>query len=148
MAHMRLCRCGKKIEFEKKYCDKCASKTKKEKNSRNKHYDKYFRDKESYAIYHNPIWIKLTEQCKHKFKGLDIYQLYKYDEIIYGTLSHHIEPVKDNNDRVYDITNLIYLSDASHAEIHKEYDKSDESKRNMQRYLFSLINRYEKEYKE
>lgn len=55
-----------------------------------------------------------------------------------GRLSHHIIPVGDDLGRAYDPGNLLWVSDASHAVIHRAYDASDEEKKKMQRLLFSL----------
>ncbi|EPY2283489.1 hypothetical protein ACTQ4P_05540 [Clostridium sporogenes] len=137
--------CGIKVPQGQEDCDnKCKEKRNK---LRNKEYDLYNRDKESTKIYRDKRWIKLTGQCKSKFDGLDIYQLYKYDKIIYGGLSHHIIEVKENKDRVFDIGNLIYVSNKSHAEIHTAYKKSKEDKLAMQAYLFKIVQRYKEEYK-
>jgi hypothetical protein len=133
--------CGAKYKIGTQCPNGCSSKAKKE---RDKRYDINSRDKTSYAIYHSKGWQKLTELCKAKFNGLDIYQLYKYKKIIYGNVSHHVIPIKDDNTRIYDIDNLIYLSNASHSEIHKEYDTGN--KEQMQEYLFKLIKQYKADY--
>ncbi|MBN3369099.1 endonuclease [Clostridium botulinum] len=137
--------CGIKVPYD---MEDCINKCKEKRNKlRNKQYDLYNRDKESTKIYRDKRWLKLTGQCKSKFDGLDIYQLYKYNKIIYGELSHHIIEVKENKDRVFDISNLIYVSNKSHAEIHTAYKKSKEDKLAMQAYLFKIVQRYKEEYK-
>nr|DAJ91744.1 MAG TPA: NinG protein [Caudoviricetes sp.] len=137
--------CGIKVPQSQEDCDnKCKEKRNK---LRNKEYDLYNRDKENTKIYRSKQWIKLTQQCKSKFNGLDIYQLYKYNKIIHGELSHHIKEVKEDKNRVYDISNLIYLSNKSHAEIHTAYKKSKEDKLAMQAYLFKIVQRYKEEYR-
>lgn len=137
--------CGVKVPQDK---EDCINKCKEKRNRlRNQQYDLYNRDKESTKIYRDKRWGKLTQKCKSKFVGLDIYQLYKYNKIVYGELSHHIIEVKENKDRVFDISNLIYVSNKSHAEIHTAYKKSKEDKLAMQAYLFKIVQRYKEEYK-
>ncbi|MEA5085090.1 MAG: hypothetical protein VB018_13230 [Lachnospiraceae bacterium] len=134
--------CNSRYELGKQCPNGCMEKAEKE---RNKYYDKHSRDKDSYAVYHSKLWPVLTQQCKTEFNGLDIYQLYKYGKVVYGQLSHHIVTVKDDITRAYDISNLIYVSDESHGEIHAEYDKGN--KQAMQDYLFKIIEWYKREYK-
>lgn len=137
--------CGIKVPQDKEDCiNKCKEKRNK---LRNKEYDLYNRDKASTKIYRDKRWGKLTQQCKSRFNGLDIYQLYKHKKIVKGELSHHIKEVKEDKNRVYDISNLIYLSNKSHAEIHTAYNKSKEDKLAMQAYLFKIAQRYKEEYK-
>lgn len=137
--------CGIKVP---QYKEDCINKCKEKRNKlRNKEYDLYNRDKESTKIYRDKQWGKLTQQCKSKFNGLDIYQLYKYNKIVKGELSHHIKEVKEDKNRVFDISNLIYVSNKSHAEIHTAYKKSKEDKLAMQAYLFKIVQRYKEEYK-
>ena len=133
--------CGARYEIGSQCPNHCKDKLKK---IYDKRYDINSRDKQSYAVYHSKQWIILTDLCKHNFNGLDIYQLYKYNKIVVGELSHHIIPIKDNTSRIYDIDNLIYLSSTSHREIHKEYDEGN--KEQMQEYLLELIKRYKNEY--
>ncbi|NFF69431.1 endonuclease [Clostridium sporogenes] len=137
--------CGIKVPYD---MEDCINKCKEKRNKlRNKEYDLYNRDKESTKIYRDKRWLKLTGQCKNKFDGLDIYQLYKHNKIVYGDLSHHIIEVKEDKKRVFDISNLIYVSNKSHAEIHTAYKKSKEDKLAMQAYLFKIVQRYKEEYK-
>lgn len=137
--------CGIKVPYD---MEDCINKCKEKRNKlRNKEYDLYNRDKESTKIYRDKRWLKLTGQCKNKFDGLDIYQLYKHNKIVYGDLSHHIIEVKEDKKRVFDISNLIYVSNKSHAEIHTAYKKSKEDKLDMQAYLFKIVQRYKEEYK-
>lgn len=99
------------------------------------------------AFYNSSNWAKLSSLCKSKCKGIDIYQLYKYGNYIYGTTSHHIVPIDDDMNKSLDINNLIYVNHASHAEIHAAYNKSPEDKTKMQMYLFEVIKKYESEYR-
>ena len=135
--------CGKKYRYGSE-CD-CSGKIEAQKR-REKYYDKVVRNKDKSRLYHSKKWKDLTEQCKLKFYGLDIYEYYKYGNITQGLLSHHIIEVDDDDNRVFDLSNLMYLTVSSHNEIHSMYNKSKEHKRKMQEYLFSIINRFENEY--
>lgn len=126
----KLCRCGVKIPITEKQCDTCEAKY-------NQQYDKHQRRNSDF--YKSSRWKKLTRLCKEKFNGLDIYQMHKYNRIVEGTLSHHIVPVEDNYDLIYDLDNLIWLSDKSHAEIHSLYEKD---KAKIQLELQRLANGY------
>lgn len=109
---------------------------------RYKVYDKYCRDKDSAEFYHSKSWKTLSAMCKNKANGLDIYELIVNNRFVKGTLSHHIEELKDNKARSLDIDNLIWISDRTHNYIHSEYDKSAESKKDMQNKLFDILNKY------
>lgn len=124
-------RCGKKIaQGSKCSCTK----------QRHKTYDKESRNKENASFYHSKAWKSLTALCKLKANGLDMWELIINKRIIKGTLSHHIEELEENIDRALDITNLIWVSDKTHAYIHKEYNKSPENKRKLQEKLFLIVN--------
>ncbi|MGV8982825.1 hypothetical protein [Clostridium sp.] len=61
--------------------------------------------------------------------------------ILYGSIFHYVEPVEDNIDRCYDISNLLYVDTNTHAIIHIAYNRSDKDKKDMQDMLFELIKR-------
>jgi hypothetical protein len=140
----KTCRCGKKIPYNKKYCDECQKEISAQKAERNKYYDNNIRQNKE--IYHSKVWKRLTNRCKNRFNGIDIYSYYVLGKLEYGNISHHIIPVNDDSsNRQYDITNLIYLSQVNHAHIHSEYNKGIESKQAMQALLFRLIDIWEKD---
>ncbi|WP_196600040.1 hypothetical protein [Pectinatus frisingensis] len=123
-------RCGRKIKInEQCECQK----------QRYKEYDRHSRNKDSAAIYHSKMWKLLSDDCKRKCNGLDMYALHIKHILVKGTLSHHIVEITENNTRAYDQSNLIYLSDKSHAEIHETYKKSEMSKGKMQGILFDIL---------
>lgn len=131
---MTICNtCGKKKPANSK-CE-CSK-------DRHKVYDREFRDKDSAEFYNSKAWKQLSKLCKAKANGLDIYELIINNKYVVGTLSHHIEELKDNKKRGLDINNLIWISDGTHNYIHSEYDKSAESKKDMQNKLFDILNKY------
>lgn len=124
-----------------KICSACGAKVKvgttcKCRLDRHKVYDREHRDKDSAKFYNSKAWKQVTNLCKIKANGLDEYELYVNKRVVKGSLSHHIEELKDNRDRGLDITNLIYLSDKSHAHIHEQYKRD---KKKMQELLFSIV---------
>lgn len=135
--------CGK----YKGYGDDCSCDGKKRaKAKRQKFYDQNNRNKKSKRIYATSRWQKTREQCKLKYYGLDLYELYKYGNISPGSLSHHIIEITEDPERIYDIENLIYLSKSNHNEIHSAYNDSPKAKKKMQDFLFSIIKRFEEDY--
>lgn len=135
---MKICsKCNTKYKISEECPNGCGKLTRRESA---KVYDRYQR--KNADIYHDTRWISLTNQCKDRFNGIDIYQLYKYNKIVPGILSHHIEPIEDNKARAFDIENLIYLSDESHSEIHKIYNASISDKSRLQALLFLYVKRY------
>jgi hypothetical protein len=126
-------RCGRKKAINVKCeCNK----------DRHKIYNREFRDKDSAEFYNSKQWKSIRNICKAKANGLDIYELIVNNNFVKGTLSHHIEELKDNRARALDINNLIWISDKTHNYIHTQYDKSDEDKKNMQNKLFDILNKY------
>lgn len=110
--------------------------------NRHKVYDREYRDKDSAEFYNSKSWKNLRDICKAKANGLDIYELVVNKRYIVGTLSHHIEELKDNKVRALDINNLIWISEKTHNYIHAQYDKSKKDKLDMQKKLFDILNKY------
>jgi hypothetical protein len=140
MALLKTCpRCSKLISYELNLCEEC---------NRDKYeYDKT-RDKYKVNFYHSKEWLHTVELVKLKYKQLDIYEYYINHAIVYGNISHHIEELTYNKARRLDITNLIYLTTENHNKIHALYNKSIESKKETQRMLFELIEKWNKEMNE
>lgn len=142
MALKKQCRCGKIIDYTDKYCSECEDKVKETKRDSNRYYDKNIRNQDSKAVYNSKQWNRLTEQCKDRFKGLDIYSYYILNEIEYGNICHHIEEIVLNDRRQYDIENLIYLNSSNHNIIHSMYKNDYEGTKKM---LFELVERWKKD---
>jgi hypothetical protein len=138
-----MCNCGAIIDYSLKRCEDCEKKYKVNKTEANRIYDKECRDKDSAAIYHSKQWERITDQCKARFKGLDIYSYYVLGKVEYGNICHHIIEVKDDKDRAYDLENIIYLSSSNHNIIHGLYKTDYEGTKKM---LFDLIERWKHEY--
>lgn len=136
MSLKKLCKCGASISLTETKCKTCSSKYQ-------SYYDTYKR--ENKEIYRSNRWKKLTEQCKNKFSGIDIYSLYKYNKLIQGKLSHHIVEVNEDSSKIYDIDNLIFVSDRSHKEIHERYNNNKkETQQELKKYILIWEGEYNK----
>lgn len=126
----KLCKCGKSIPITDKMCKDCMSKY-------HKSYDKYQRV--NVDFYHSQEWLRIRNIIKSRDKGVDLYYFYKHGRIIPGSLAHHIIELKDNKALGLDVNNLIWVSDGSHKEIHSIYNKSEDDKKNLQKYLKKIL---------
>lgn len=134
---MRICsKCGKSYPANEP-CD-CRK-------QRHKQYDRYERNKDSAAVYHSKEWPILTQQCKARCNGLDMYKLMTTGRAVLARngLSHHIIEVDEDKRLAYDLDNLIWVGTDSHAEIHKVYNSSNKAKRELQdrmkRFMLSWV---------
>ena len=138
MSLMTTCnKCNKKIPYGKSMCDKCEELYKYDYDKRRNSYSK--------AFYQSKEWHNTLEKIKIKYKCLDIYEYYINGTIIYGDIGHHIEELRDNKNRRLDIRNIIYLTIENHNKIHALYNKSTESKIEVQKLLFNLVNKWNEE---
>lgn len=147
MALKRLCpKCNKIIAAGQKYCEEHAN-TEKQRHidySRRRRQDK---DQLKYQkFYSSKEWITTRDNIKHRYLGICLYSYYILGELVYTDYVHHIEPLKDNWDKRVDKKNLIPLCASIHQKVHKEYDKGIQDKREMQKLLHSLLDRYNKEF--
>lgn len=143
MALKKLCKCGKLINYNQKYCNQCSIKHKQERAEYHRHYDKYIRDQEAADFYNSTEWETTREYTISKYKGLDLYAFFIEKEIVYADTAHHIEELRENWNRRLDITNLFPLSGGNHTKIHKMYEKDKEGTQGL---LFSLLERWEEQY--
>lgn len=93
--------------------------------ARHKDYDKHSRNKTSASFYNSTEWHKAKEKAMKMYAGIDVYELYKYGRLMYGTLVHHIRPIKHNYELRIDINNLVVLTDKSHSEVHRRMDNGE-----------------------
>lgn len=135
--YKRCFKCNKRIPSGSK-CD-CT-------DPRYKEEDKYTKDDIYKAFYKSTPWEEARERGKRKTAGLDIYSFYVLGIIENGTTVHHIQELKECWERRLDISNLIYLTDSNHQLIHKEYRKGKQEKEAMQKLLYDLLERYNKEF--
>lgn len=115
----RICpRCRKVYSYNLKKCPNgCNEKIRSESN---KVYDKCQR--ENSEFYNSKAWKVLRESCKNKYSGLCLWSLYKHKKVKKGTTAHHIVPVSQDKTKALLLSNLVYVSDEAHREIHKLYE--------------------------
>lgn len=135
------CRCGIKIPYTDKYCPECTDLVRREKAESNRLYDKTKRKNAN--IYGTKRWHKVRKEALIRDNYLCVCCLAD-NKISYADLVHHIIEVTGNENKAYDIFNLISVCRCCHTEIHKEYDKSDKSKKDMQDKLYKLISKENK----
>ena len=127
----------------KTLCIKCNKKINKGEKckcrNRNKDYDRFNRNKETKMFYHSKEWKRLTDMCKIRCNGLDLFELFENNRIVKGELSHHIITVEEDEEKKYDIDNLIYVSHKTHNFIHRIYAKADLEKIKLQKKLFKFL---------
>jgi len=141
-----LCRCGKVIDYSQTFCDRCTEVAEKEKQNRNKSYDKNQRDKEATAFYHSPAWERLRDDVMNSFNGLDVYSLLVNNEIVPADIVHHIISIKQDMSKALIKSNLIPVSSSIHNVIEAEYDKDESHMKQMQSKLFQLLEDYKTKY--
>lgn len=120
----------KLIPLNKKYCDECMKRSKKEAVSKNE------------SFYKTSKWAKFSLYIRNKYHNLDLYELKVNNRIVKSKVVHHIIPVSENIERKFDEKNTIPLSTKTHLMIEKEYKKGEKEKKAMQELLFSLLEEY------
>lgn len=135
----RICpRCQRVYSYEINECPNgCNKKRKKESNEV---YNKYQRQNQS--LYDSTAWKKLREACRNKFDGICIWSLYKHKRLVKGTLAHHIILIEEDKNLALNLSNLIFVSDEAHREIHRSYDVAGFNKA-IQEKLFEYVKRWE-----
>lgn len=136
--------CNNIISYSEKYCEEHKIKTIEDKQNKNRHYDKKFRDKKSTEFYHSSEWIITSNTLLNTFNRLDIFAYYIQNKIVQANTSHHIIEIKDDWDNRLNLLNLFPVSKNSHSLIHKLYEKD---KKGTQELLYKLIDRYNKEFR-
>lgn len=140
--------CHRIIPGNEKYCDEHKKIVKEISSENHKHYKSRRTDKKEQAFYNSKEWIIARDRTKRKFKGLCLYNYYVLNQIRYVDYVHHIVEIKEDWDKRLEEENLITCSDGIHKLIHNAYNKSEQSKREMQELLRSLIERFNDEFKE
>lgn len=110
--------------------------------ARQKRYDQTKRNRKNYSFYVSEAWQKVRDICRIQCNNLDLFALYEHGLMIPGRLIHHIIPIEDDWDKRLMIDNTICVSDASHHEIHRQYDAGVAEKLQMQQKLISYKKRF------
>ena len=128
------------------YCEQHKYKAKQKESERQKYYDKnvrYKRDKKYADFYRSKEWENLRNYILSVHNGIDVYAYYVDKEIVIANTVHHIEELKENWNKRFDIYNLFPTSEGNHSRIHKLYLKD---KKGTQKLLRELLERYRKEF--
>ena len=114
----RCSRCGKRIrEGEKCTCI----------DKRYKEEDKYTANDKEKLFYRTALWQRKRDYISKKYGGIDIYSYIKYGRLEQGQTVHHIVPLKDNWALRLENSNLIYLTNQNHQQIHADMSISKEN---------------------
>ncbi len=126
-----------------KHCDYCHARLRLGETCRCRSQRKA-KDKTTDDFYLSKQWRKARAKCISNCYGLDVYALYKHSRIEYGATVHHIQPLNDHPELATEQSNLIYLSDKNHAEIHEQYKSNyDDALKKLHEYK----NKFAGEYK-
>nr|DAM85367.1 MAG TPA: HNH endonuclease bacteriophage, HNH Endonuclease, DNA.52A [Caudoviricetes sp.] len=137
MIYKRCTRCGDRLEYN----TICSCKSKYKTNS-----DSYKDDKEK-RFYKSKAWQDTTNIIKNKFNYLDIYSYYVLGQIEKGEVVHHIVALDEDFSKKLSLSNLIYLTEKNHRNIHNLMKRSPKEKEDVQKLLFSLIKRFNIDFK-
>lgn len=137
MFYKRCTICGTRLEYN----TICSCKREQKTNS-----DDYKNDKQK-QFYKSKKWQNAVKIAKNKFNYLDIYSYYKLGIIEKGQVVHHIIPLDEDFNKRLNLDNMIFLTEKNHRTLHNLMKKDEESKKDVQKMLFSLIKQYEQEFK-
>lgn len=139
-------RCKTVYKYNQDGCPNgCAKKLRAESN---KTYDKDQRANNKF--YDSKEWKKLRELCKNKFINICIWSYYKHNKLVRGRVAHHIIPITVNKELSLKLSNLLFVSDEAHAEIHKLYIEATgkdfiEANKSILEDIYKYIKRWDKE---
>lgn len=140
MGLMKLCKCGKKIEYHIKHCEGCTSETENEKREKVKRYDRhtrYSKENKRYATFYNSkSWRVLSDIVKRQYNGVCAVCLTDKGEVIPSDTTHHIIELKEDWDLRLVETNLIPLCHDCHNNLHINYSEKEKE------YLKDIIKKY------
>lgn len=141
----RICRkvgCNNLIDKSEIYCIKHKKNEKIERQIYYKNYDEQRKDTKEYKFYKTKEWVRVREYILREHKGIDLYEYYVNSKIVFANTVHHIEELEINWDLRLEESNLIPVSEATHAMIHSAYKQGKEECENMKKLLKSLAMKY------
>lgn len=139
--------CTRIVKEYIKYCDYHQSLYEREEKERYKEYRLRRADKKEQDFYNSKEWKRISDGIKAMQDGIDIFSYYILNKTQSAQTCHHIVELKEDWARRLDIDNLIGLTESNHQKIHKIYKKSNRDKKQMQKLLFDLIQRYYEEFR-
>lgn len=87
------------------------------------------------AFYDSQAWRKTRAAVKARALGCDEYLGKRFGRLVPGELVHHIIPADERPDKALELSNLIYVSKATHERIHAVYKQGGARKKNLIREL-------------
>lgn len=113
MIYRKCGRCGKRIEAGTTCpCQKERRNTSNRTDGVRKEYRTY-------------KWLLARERCFNTYDHVDIYALYRHNQVLPASVIHHITEALDAPQLFYEPSNHIPVSVASHKEIHDRYKSED-----------------------
>lgn len=106
-------------------------------------YNKFRRDKRLQRFRASDEWKRIRQKVIERDGGLDQYVLHETGELKAGFSVHHIVPLSEDWSRRTDPSNLITLSDDTHASI--EYKYKGKQRAALQSLLFSIVQEREQQ---
>lgn len=153
MARLKLCShcsCSRVVELGQKYCAYHQHKHMIEQRKKYREYQQRrlsdYNEAKLQAFYQSGDWERLKEAVKASCYHIDIFEYYLTGKIVEGETVHHILELREHWDSRLDINNMIYLTNKNHKLIHNKYNKGNKEKLKVQKILFGLIERFEKEF--
>lgn len=107
-------------------------------------YNKFRRDKRLQRFRASDGWKRIRREVIERDEGLDQYVLHETGELKAGFSVHHIVPLSEDWSRRTDPSNLITLSDDTHASI--EYRYKGKQRAALQSLLFSIVQEREQQH--
>lgn len=131
----RICsRCGKIVPV----CQRCTCQP-----AYRRDYNRFRRDKRIQQFRASDEWKRVRQHVIERDEGLDQYVLHETGELKAGFSVHHIVPLSEDWSRRTDPSNLITLSDDTHASI--EYRYKGKQRAALQSLLFSIVQEREQQ---
>ena len=153
MARLKLCShysCRKVIAEDSRFCEYHQAKYMARQKERYKDYQRRrledYNEAKAQGFYHSTDWDRIKEAVKAGLYHIDIFEYYLTGKIVEGETVHHIIEVKEDWDSRLDVNNLIYLTNKNHSKIHSKYNAGLDSKKRIQKILFGLLERFNKEF--
>lgn len=153
MALKKICRwhgCHKLVDYAEQYCDvhkdKAIEQRKKYWHDRDKKIKQNKKQYKYKQFYKSKAWLRVRELLIRKYMCIDVLEYYRTGRIVEGQTVHHIVTLDDDWSKRLDVDNLIYLAESNHRHIHALYDKDYKTKKDIQKVLYGLLNKFQNEF--
>lgn len=138
--------CCKVVEAGVKYCSKHRDTDRKKYREYKRQRIKDEEEARRQQFYNSKGWEVFRVAQAAAQLNIDIYEYYTTGKIVEAENYHHIQEITEAWGRRLDAANVIGLSEANHRRIHKEYDRSYKAKRKMQMILYTMLERFYREF--